>query len=349
MKKTAYLGCSFLLLAALAVPTFAGPRAAPAQNDAGAYTAYYNIPQTDPKTKAEAGEKFIKDFPASQYAEPVFRQTVSNHGKLSNWAKVLELTGKVDQMFPGMSAANKATMYAQGMQAAQQSNNAAQTIAFGEKVLSLAPDDLNTLITLSSTIPAATPSDKAGLEKAKGFATKALTLVAKLDPKSVGLSEADWAKQKSGIEGTLHTTLCSIAFNNQDYPKAEEDCLAATKATPKDGGAWYLLGLVYNQQAVDITKNYQSAVKATNDAIGAKADQIQIDELKAQSSALEQNLRAKRDQAIDTLATSVAAGGTTQAPAKTQLDRLWNTKNSGDMSGLDAKIAERKQWLAAQP
>ena len=127
------------------------------------------------------------------------------------------------------------------MNAAQQSNNAAQTIALGDKVLSIAPDELNTLITLSSTIPAVSQQDKVAIGKAETYATKALTLVASLDPKSIGLSDADWAKQKSGIEGTLHTTLGQIALNNQELPKAEEQLNLALKAMPKEGGAWYLL------------------------------------------------------------------------------------------------------------
>jgi len=345
MKRTAYLGCSLLLTAALAVPTFAR-QAAP--NDGAAYTTYFNIPATDLKAKVEAGEKFIADFKASQYADPVYRQTVDNYAKLMNWPKVLELAGKLEALFPKMEVKSKARVYSQAMVAAQQSNNAAETIAYGEKVIAIAPEDLNTLITLSSTIPQSTPTDKAALGKAEGYATKALGLVTSLNPASIGLSPADWEKQKAGIEATLHTTLGSIAYNNMDYPKAEEHLLAAIKATPTDGGAWYLLGLVYNQQTAELTKQYTTVLKATNDAIAARADQSQIDELKAQTDGVTQNLRTKRDQAIDALATAVAAGGATMAPANTQLQKLWSGKNAGSMDGLDAKIAERKQWLATQ-
>jgi len=64
MKRTGYLGCSFLLTVALAVPTFA--RQAAGLNDGAAYTNYFNIPATDLKAKVEAGEKFIAEFKASQ-------------------------------------------------------------------------------------------------------------------------------------------------------------------------------------------------------------------------------------------------------------------------------------------
>jgi len=265
-----------------------------------------------------------------------------------NWPKVLALAGQLETLFPAMAPNNKAVVYNNAMAAAQQSSKAAETISYGEKVIAIVPDDLNTLITLSSTIPQATPTDKAALAKAETYATKALGLVANLNPASVGLAPAAWATQKTGIEGTLHFTLGSIAFNNMDYPKAEEHLIAATKATPKDGSAWYLLGLVYNQQAAEITKQYAAVFKATNDAIAAKADQSQIDELKAQTEGVTANLRAKRDQAIETLATAVAAGGPTAAPAKTQLDKLWGNSHDGSMEGLDAKINERKQWLATQ-
>ena len=350
MKRTAYLGCALLLTGALAgVPTFAQAPQAPTMSDDAAYTDFYNLPQADPKAKAEAGEKFIAIYPKSQYADGVFRQTVSNYAKAGNWAKVLELVGKTEQLFTTMTTENKANMFAQGMNAAQQAGNSAQIVSYGEKVLSASPNDLMTLITLSSTIPSSTPQDKAAVTKAQGYAAKALTLTATLDPKTLGMTDAIWASQKATIEGSLHTTLGSISYNAQDYAKAEEHLVPATKATPKEGTGWYLLGLVYNQQASEISKTYGTAVAETNKLIKEKADQAQIDELKAATGALQDNLRAKRDHAIEALATAVACGGTTMAPAKTTLEKLWTTKNSGDMSGLDGFINTKKQWLASQP
>ena len=102
MKRTAYLGCSFLLTAALAIPVLARPQAAPAQNDGDAYTNFYV--ETDPAKKADLGEKFFTTFKSSQYADPVFRTTVDIYASTGKWAKVIELVGKVDQLFPTMTA-----------------------------------------------------------------------------------------------------------------------------------------------------------------------------------------------------------------------------------------------------
>jgi len=341
MRRTAYLGCSLVLTAALAIPLFA--QTAAAQDDGTAYANFYA--ESNQQKKAELGEKFVTDYKTSQYADPVFRQTVSLYYKLKNWPKVNELANKTDQLFPSMEASNKAQVYALAMDGAQQSNNAAQTITFGEKILAIAPNDanaLNTLITLSSTIPVAMPKDKAAIEKAEGYANKALGMLSKLDPKSLGISEADWAKQKLTIEGTLHNTLGNIHVNQQNYDKAVEELVQATKALPRDGTSWYLLGLAYNQQYATHAKNYAEAVAKSNEAIRARADQALIDESKATVVALEQVARDKRDQAIEALATAVSCGGTTQQPALDQLKKLYSTKNNGSLDGLDQLIKSKQ-------
>jgi tetratricopeptide (TPR) repeat protein len=163
-----------------------------------------------------------------------------------------------------------------------------------------------------------------------------------MDGKSVGMSDAEWAKQKTGIEGSLHNTLGSIYFNKQDYDKAVDELTAATKDMPKDGPSWYLLGLAYNQQYISQQKPYQEAVNKSNAAIKAKEDQALIEESKATALALEQVLRDKREQAIDALATAVACGGTTKDPAMDQLKKLYTTKNNGSTDGLDQLINSKK-------
>jgi len=336
MKRKANLGWSLLLMAVFAIPTVAR---AQTQDEGTAYANYYAEP--DMKTKAAMGEKFISDFKTSQYADAVFRGIIQINSKLNNFPKVIELAGTTEQRFPSMKPEDKAQVYSYAMQAAQQSNNGAQTIAFGEKVIAIAPEDLNTLLTLSSTIPYVMPKDAAAIAKAEQYAQKGMVVLAKFDPKAVGLSDADWAKQKVGIEGSFHNTLGSIYFNKADYDKAADELQAATKCTPKDGSSWYLLGLAFNQQYASQGKTYTEAVEKSNAAIKTK-DQVLIEEGKATVAALEQNLREKRDQAIDALATAVALGGATQEQAMAQLKKLYANKNNGSTTGLDQLITSKK-------
>ena len=156
------------------------------------------------------------------------------------------------------SNVSQVSAFRRAFEVAQQSNNAAKAIEFGEKVIAIAPGDVNTLITLSSTIPRALPTNeaakKAALDKAQKYGTQALAELAKLDAKSLGLSEADWKTQRSATEGTIHFTLGEIAFNQKDYDKAIEELTLATKAMPKDGPSWYYLGMSHDAQGAAATK-----------------------------------------------------------------------------------------------
>ena len=100
MKRTANSGWLLLLISALAIPTVAR---AQAQEEGTAYANFYA--EQDCKAKATLGEKFVTDFKTSQYADPVFRQTINCYFKLNSFPKVLELAGKIDQMFPSMKPA----------------------------------------------------------------------------------------------------------------------------------------------------------------------------------------------------------------------------------------------------
>src|SRR5207248_1051064 len=63
-------------------------------------------------------------------------------------------------------------------QAAQNMNQIDKVLSYGDKVLAIDPNDLNTMITLSAAIPAKLPADEAGkkaaLDKAEGLGRKAL-------------------------------------------------------------------------------------------------------------------------------------------------------------------------------
>ncbi|HYR44988.1 MAG TPA: hypothetical protein VER98_18300, partial [Terriglobia bacterium] len=92
------------------------------------------------------------------------------------------------------------------------------------------------------------------------------------------------------------------------------------------------------------SRQYQDALKAENDAKAAKADQPTIDDLAAKRQGLENEVREKRDRAIDEYAMAVAIGGTSAQNARGALEKLWQNKND-NLNGMDEFIAQKKQQL----
>src|SRR2546428_557176 len=144
------------------------------------------------------------------------------------------------------------------------------------------------------------------------------------------------------IESQLHATLGLIAYNRPDYAKSIEEYTAAVKDNPKDDVAHFYLGLDYQALAAQASKDYQTAIKAENDAKAAKADQPTIDELAARRGGLEDDIRKARDKAIDEFAIAAGLGGPVSVQAKEALAKLWTAKND-NTNGMEEFIAQKKQ------
>lgn len=345
MKRIAYVGFSLSLILALALPGIG--QQAKSKPEYDTYSAFYS--EQNPQKKAELGEKFLADFKDSEYRAPGYQLLVNAYYQAQNWAKVIEVTDRFDQELPNADAKAKAPIYARAMAAAQQTNNFEKTVVYGEKVLAVEPNDVNTQLTLSSVIPERLPSDEAGkkaaLDKAFDLATKAKASVDKIfsGPKPANMSDDQWNKEKSNIQAQLHSTLGLIHLNRQEYDQSVEEYGAAVKENAKDGIAQYRLGLAYQGQAGAAGRALQDAVKAENDAKAAKAENVS--ELVSKREALEKTAREKRDLAIDSLAKAVAIGGVVAQPAREQLERLYKLKNNDSLEGLDQLIAEKKSQL----
>jgi tetratricopeptide (TPR) repeat protein len=367
MKRTGYLGVSLFVGFVVAVLPSAGlargAQAAPAAQSApaaqgaaaaqgvqpqaktpaeyNAYKAVYDA--TAPAQKAELGEKFLTEFKDSQLIPNTYRMIIGAYAGAQNWPKVLDAADRAAAS-PAADDKLKAYAYANAMLAAQNTNNVDKVISYGEKVLAIDPNDLNTMITLSAVIPAKLPTDEAGkkaaLDKAASLATKALAgvepMLAKADEKS--------KPQLVQIEGNLHATLGLVAYNRPDYMKSIQEYELAIKNTPKDDVAHFYLGLDYQALAAQASRDYQTALKAENDAKAARADQPTIDELAAKRGGLEEDIRKYRDKAIDEFAIATALAGPVAAQAKDTLTKLWTGKNN-DTNGLDEFIAQKKQQV----
>jgi hypothetical protein len=348
MRRTGYRGISLFLVFALAaaLPAFGqaaqakGPQAK-TQAEYNAYKALYD--EQNPQKKAELGEKFLTDFKESDFIANTYTMIIGAYTRAQNWAKV---TDSAERAVASPVADNKlkAFAYANAMVASQNLNQLDKVLSYGDKVLAIDPNDLNTMITLSAAIPAKLPTDEAGkkaaLDKAEGLARKALAGIQPL------LAQAPAAQKDQivQIENQLHGTLGLIAYDRPDHAKSIEEYEAALKGNRKDDVAHYYLGANYQTLTAQASKQYQDAVKAENDAKAAKADQPTIDDLAAKRQGLENEVREKRDKAIEEYAIAAAIGGSSAQNARAALEKLWQNKND-NLNGLDDFIAQKKQQL----
>src|SRR5437879_4574765 len=211
MRRTGYLGTSLLLvlaLAATALPGFGqaaqakGPQAR-TQPEYNAYTALYN--EKTPPKKAELGEKCITDFKDSDFIANAYTMIIGAYTSSQNWAKVMDAAERAVAI-PMADNRLKAFAYANAMVGAQNLNQVDRVLSYGEKVLAIDPNDLNTLITLSAAIPAKLPTDgpgkKAALDKAEEFGRKALAGIQPL----LAQAQGEQKKQIAQIDSQLHET-----------------------------------------------------------------------------------------------------------------------------------------------
>src|SRR5215467_4402290 len=314
MRRTGYLGISLLLvltLATTALPGF-GQAAAPkgpqakTQAEYNAYNALYM--EKNPQKKAELGEKFLTDFKETDFIGNTYTMMIGAYTGAQNWAKVIDAAERA-AAFPGADTKLKAFAYANAMVAAQNLNQIDKVLSYGDKVLAIDPNDLNTMITLSAAIPAKLPADEAGkktaLDKAEQLGRKALAGIEPLLAQAQGAQKTQIAQ----IESQLHGTLGLIAYNRPDYTKSIEEYEAAIKSNPKDDVAHFYIAADYQALTAQSSRAYQDAVKAENEAKTAKADQPTIDELAAKRQGLENEVREKRDKAIEEYAIAAAIGG----------------------------------------
>jgi len=350
MRRTGYLGVSLLLILVFgvgAVPGFgqAAQAKQPQAKTQAEYTAYKALyDEQNPQKKAELGEKFLADFKESDFIANTHTMIIGAYTKAQTWAKVIEAADRAAAS-PVADDKLKAYAFANAMIAAQNTNSLDKVVSYGEKVLAIDPNDLNTMITLSAVIPAKLPSDEAGkkaaLDKANALATKALAGVEPMLAKADAQSKAQLVQ----IEGNLHGTLGLIAYNRPDYPKSIQEYELAIKSTPKDDVAHFYIALDYQALAAQASRDYQAAVKAENDAKAARADQPTIDELAAKRGGLEEDVRKHRDRAIDEFAIATALGGPVAAQAKDALTKLWTSKND-NTNGLEEFITQKKQQIS---
>lgn len=346
MKKIASLGFSSLLILALAVPGLSQQPQPKSRVEYDTYIAFFN--ERVPAKKAELGEKFMVDHKDSLFRLDAYTLLIGAYTQAQNWAKVQETADKFGAEFPNAEVNKKVFVFENAMAAGQQANSFDKALEYGDKVLAAQPDNVSALITVSGILVEKIPTDEAAknaaLARAYDLASKAIEGVTKIfsAPKPPNFTDEQWNREKSNLLGQLSATRGYIHLNKQEYDQAILQYEEALKNTPRDGVARYRMGLAFQSLAAGASRAVIDAVNAENEAKTTNADKFVLDELVAKRQAVEEDARAKRDRAIDELATAVAIGGPASAPAREQLEKLYKVKNNDSLDGLDTLIAQKK-------
>jgi tetratricopeptide (TPR) repeat protein len=351
LKKMVFVlaGASLLLMGTCSlVMAQAAQGQAPAQAKApqaktteeyNAYSALFK--EADLAKKAELAEKFLASFPESDFKPYIFQTIIDCYLRLGNKEKVISTGDKFEAEMPQADPSIKKFMFQRQMQAYQLSNNSEKTIEYGEKILVLDPNDLPALLTLCAVLPERLPSDEAKraaqLDKGLTYSQKALDLINAI-PKPAPLSDEQWNVEKNKLLASVTSSQALVYLNKKDYPKAAEiyeKSTALVKTNPID---FYRLGIAYSLQARASAVALNDVVKAQQGGQAPVAGAPTIDDLKKKFEEF-------RDKAITVLAKSVVLKGPTEAQAKTELEKLFKTKNSDSLDGLDALLTKAAEEL----
>jgi tetratricopeptide (TPR) repeat protein len=304
------------------------------QPEFNAYNACYS--EKDPAKRADLCEKFVEGFKDSDFFISGYKLIIQSYYLSQNWKLLMDAADRVGELTAADNAV-KGYAYERAMVAAQNSNNMDKCVSYGDKVLAIDPDNFNALYTVSTVIPQQYSSDMTQLVRAGDMARKALLLAASMIDKATPQEKPPLVI----LDGNLHETLGLISYHQKDYKKSIQDYQAAIKDNVKDDASHFFMAYDYINLMVQASQDYQSALKAENDARAAKADQPTVDELGAKRSGFADDILKYRDTIIDELAFAVAIDGPYAAQAKPELIKQWTAKNNST-AGLDQFVGQKK-------
>jgi tetratricopeptide (TPR) repeat protein len=342
MRPNGYLTMCLLLVAVLVVPAL--PLFAQAAQDKtpqtktpaefNAYNSCYT--EKDPAKKADLCEKFVDGFKDSDFFISGYKLIIQSYYQSQNWKLLMDAADRVGAL-PSADNTMKGYAYEKAMVAAENSNNIEKCVSYGDKVLAIDPENFNALYTVSTVIPQQYSSDMTQLVRAEDMARKALGLAASMMDKA----KPEEKPQIALIDGNLHGTLGLISFHQKDYRKSIQEYQVAVKDNVKDDGSHFFMAFDYIKLMEQASQEYQTALKAENDAKAAKADQPTVDELGAKRASFADDVLKYRDTVIDELAITVAISGPYADQAKPLLTKQWTDKNNST-TGLDGFVSQKK-------
>jgi tetratricopeptide (TPR) repeat protein len=213
-----------------------------------AYAAF--LKETDPAKKIQIGNAFLRNYPKSQYVEPVDFGMMNAYRAQKDWPNAYR---------------------------------------FADAALALQPNDVDVLATVGWTIPHVTnpsePDANQQLAKAETYAKRAIEALAKLS-KPRDLTDAQFADAKTKRAFQAHSALGLVYFRRDHYDDSAKELAQATTDNPApDPTDLFILGVDLQNvkrdgEAADafracsqIAGALQERCKQSADAAKARAEQ----------------------------------------------------------------------------
>jgi tetratricopeptide (TPR) repeat protein len=239
--------------------------------------------------------KFLEDLikKADDQAEAA-KDAKGKNAKVDKNAPPQQIVDKNSDAFKKFAADTESDLmvyYQALMSCYQQLNDAPKAIEWGQKAVMEKPDDLMTLLTLSSVMAARPPADPKQLDQqmkdAEDYAKQALTQATALfsGPMGAQLSPV----QKADLLSGAHETLGRVYINTKRFGDAEKEYGAAIAAKKDDGDAYYFLGFALAQEKPPRIEESMDAFAKSVFLKGATAPQA-TDVLKQMYQNLHHNL-----------------------------------------------------------
>jgi len=366
-KWAAYASAACLVLSLSVAPLFSQAAAEQKQPQAktkaeyDAYMALYN--EADPAKKADLATKFLTDHSETEFKMFVYQMQIDSYARLQppNVDKVVETGEKFFKDFPQADNNTKKFVMQRMMNAYQQKNDFAKTVEYGDKLLTIDPKDLPSLLTLSSILPERLPTEEdkkaAQLDKALDYSNRAKADIESLQKPTQNppITDEQWTAEKNKLLATVNSSIGLVHLNKKEYDKASKQYEISTNLTKTNPVDFYRLGIAYTFLARNMAKELNELVAAMNqaqtelqnaqDAAVKDEKQKKLLELKEKSQDSEKKFPEMRDKAIDSLAKSVYLKGVTEASARTELERLYKSKNNNTLDGIDTLIAQAGESL----
>jgi tetratricopeptide (TPR) repeat protein len=139
------------------------------------------------------------------------------------------------------------------MLAYQQKNDFENMLLYGERTLSINPDNAGTLISLANAIPMRTREfdlDKdEKLAKAEDFAKRSLTVIPNLAKPNPEMPDDQWLMAKKDFMASAYESLGLVAMKRKSYPAAEENLRKSLEISAEQtAAAFFYLGQVLKEQ-----------------------------------------------------------------------------------------------------
>jgi tetratricopeptide (TPR) repeat protein len=309
-----------------------------------AYTQLYN--EKDMRRKAMLAAKFIADFPKSDFRLAAYQLEIQANEALGNHEKVVSAGEKALQEFSEADKQPKIYIFQRMIRGYQQLNDSRKTIETGERLLTVEPNHLRTLLTLSMVLPRFLPEEETArarqLDRALEIAHRAQRRVDAIvsGPKPSGATAAQWVRQKADLPARVHAALGLIHFNRKDYESSIEEYEKATSLTRGEGVDFYRMGIAYYYQARAVSQELAEWDPKEDSDTAAKEEK-------------EAQFAAWRDKAIAALAKVIVLKD--KAPeqvvqsARDELERLYKAKNNDSLEGLEQVISEAARELGNGP